>query len=273
MSIHTEARRITVPQLMAYKGQRKIASLTAYTAPFARLLDEHLDMILIGDSTAMVGYGMPSTLAITVDQMAAHAAAVVASTRRACIIVDMPFGSYQESPAQAFQSAARLLAAGGVDGVKMEGGSALAPTTRFLVERGVPVLAHVGLMPQYVHTMGGFKAQGLSDEAAERIYQDALAHEKAGAFGVVLEGVAERLARRITQDLSIPTIGIGASPDCDGQILVTEDILGLTDGRIPKFARQFADVGALINQAVGQYAQEVREGTFPTLDNCFGVKK
>ncbi|WP_353194080.1 3-methyl-2-oxobutanoate hydroxymethyltransferase [Pusillimonas noertemannii] len=273
MSIHTEVKRISVPQLMAYKGEQKIASLTAYSAPFARLLDEHLDMILIGDSTAMVGYDMPSTLAITLEQMAAHAAAVVRSTRRACIIVDMPFGSYQESPSQAFQSAARMLALSGVAGVKMEGGAALAPTTEFLVERGIPVLAHVGLMPQYVNTMGGFKAQGLTDESAERIYNDALAHEKAGAFGLVLEGVAEGLARRITEDVSIPTIGIGASPDCDGQILVTEDILGLTGGRIPKFARQFADVGALISQAVGQYAEEVRSGTFPALENCFGVKK
>lgn len=273
VSIHTDIKRISVPQLMACKGERKIASLTAYTAPFARLLDEHLDMILIGDSLAMVGYDMSSTLAITLEQMTAHAAAVVRSTQRACIIVDMPFGSYQESPQQAFKNAAHVLAQSGADGVKMEGGSALAPTTEFLVERGIPVLAHVGLMPQYMNTMGGFKAQGMTDESAERIYNDALAHEKAGAFGLVLEGVAEGLARRITQDVSIPTIGIGASPDCDGQVLVTEDILGLTAGRIPKFARQFADVGALISQAAGQYADEVRSGAFPTLENCFGVKK
>ncbi len=273
MSIHTETKRISVPQLMSYKGQKKIASLTAYSAPFARLLDEHLDMILIGDSTAMVGYGLPSTLSFTLEQIAAHSAAVVRSTRRACIIADMPFGSYQESPQQAFQSAARLLALSGADGVKLEGGIALAPTTQFLVERGIPVLAHVGLMPQYVNTMGGFKAQGLDDASAERILQDAIAHEKAGAFGVVLEGVAESLGRRITETLSIPTIGIGASPDCDGQILVTEDILGLSGGRIPRFARQFADVGAVISDAVGQYAAQVRDGSFPALENCFGVKK
>lgn len=273
MSVHSQARRISVPQLMAYKGQKKIAALTAYMAPFARLLDDALDMILIGDSTAMVGYGLPNTLSITADQLAAHAAAVVRSTSHACIIVDMPFGSYQESPQQAFSNAARVLAASGADGVKMEGGAALAATTRFLVDRGIPVLAHVGLMPQYVNTMGGFKAQGMTDESAELIVQDALAHEQAGAFGVVLEGVAEALGRRITESLAIPVIGIGASPACDGQILVTEDILGLSGSRIPKFARQYADVGALIRSTVEQYAKDVRDGTFPAMENCFGVKK
>ena len=273
MSVHTEVKRITVPQLMACKGQQKIASLTSYSAPFARLLDEYLDMILVGDSTAMVGYGMADTLSITFEQMAAHGAAVVRSTQRACVIVDMPFGSYQESPQQAFKNCARVLAISGAAGVKLEGGVALADTTRFLVERGIPVLAHVGLMPQYVNTMGGFKAQGMTDEAAERILQDAIAHQKAGAFAVVLEGIAESLGRRITEELSIPTIGIGASPACDGQILVTEDILGLSGRRIPKFAKQFADVGEAIRGAVRQYATDVREGAFPGLEHCFGVKK
>lgn len=273
MSVHTQATRVSIPQIMACKGQRKIAALTSYTAPFARLLDECLDLILVGDSTAMVGYGLPNTLSITADQMAAHAAAVVRSTSHACILVDMPFGSYQESASSAFVNAARMLATSGADGVKLEGGAALAPTTRFLVDRGVPVLAHVGLMPQYKNTMGGFKAQGMTDESAERILQDALAHEQAGAFAVVLEGIAEGLARRITESLQIPTIGIGASPDCDGQILVTEDILGLSGSRIPKFAKQFADVGAVIRAAVEQYAADVRAGTFPGLDHCFGVKK
>lgn len=273
MSTHTDHQRISVPQLVAYKNSQKIVALTAYSAPFARLLDPHLDMILIGDSLAMVGYQLPSTLSITLDQMAAHAAAVIRSTQRACVIVDMPFSSYEESSQQAFRSAAKVLASSEAAGVKIEGGAALADTTRFLTERGVPVLAHVGLMPQYVNTMGGFKAQGLDEQAAEQIFNDALAHAEAGAFGVVLEGVAEGLARRITQQLSIPTIGIGASPDCDGQILVTEDILGLSGDRIPRFAKQFADVGALIDQAVQQYANDVRAGSFPTLDHCFGVKK
>lgn len=272
MSIHTEVRRLTIPQLVAYKGEKKIASLTSYSAPFARLLDAHLDMILIGDSTAMVGYAMPDTLSITVEQMAAHTAAVVRATQRACILTDMPFGSYQGTLDQAFANAAKMLAAGAA-GVKLEGGAALAPVTQYLVERGVPVMAHVGLMPQYVNVMGGFRAQGMSEEAAERVFQDALAHESAGAFSLLLEGVAEGLARRITAAVSIPTIGIGASPHCDGQILVTEDILGLSGGKIPRFAHQFADVGAVISQAVADYAQGVREGTFPTLDHCFGVKK
>lgn len=273
MSVHSHAARISVPGLMAYKGKQKIAALTAYSTPFARLLDAALDMILIGDSTAMVGYGLPNTLSITVDQMAAHAAAVVRATSHACIIVDMPFGSYQESPQQAFVNAARMLSASGADGVKLEGGAVMAETTRFLAERGVPVLAHVGLMPQYVNTMGGFKAQGMSDESAERILQDALAHQQAGAFGVVLEGVAEAVGRKVTEALAIPTIGIGASPSCDGQILVTEDILGLSGSRIPKFARQFADVSGVIRAAVESYAADVRSGAFPAAEHCFGIKK
>ncbi|MFT0533693.1 3-methyl-2-oxobutanoate hydroxymethyltransferase [Castellaniella hirudinis] len=272
MSVHRPAQRVTVPQLMAYKGTRKIASLTAYIAPIARLLDESLDMILVGDSTAMVGYDLPDTLSITPETMAAHAAAVVRATRQACIIVDMPFGSYQQSPAQAFANAASMMAASGVSGVKLEGGQVLADTTRFLVDRGIPVLAHVGLMPQYVHTMGGFKAQGMTDAAARRILADAHAHAQAGAFGVVLEGISEPLARQITAELDIPTIGIGASPACDGQILVTEDILGLSGDRIPKFAHRFGDAAQVIRDAVGAYAQSVREESFPTLDHCFGVR-
>jgi 3-methyl-2-oxobutanoate hydroxymethyltransferase len=185
----------------------------------------------------------------------------------------MPFGSYQRSPAQAFDNAASMLSASGVSGVKLEGGQVLAETTRFLVDRGIPVLAHVGLMPQYVNTMGGFKAQGMTDEAARRIQEDARAHARAGAFGIVLEGISEPLARQITADLDIPTIGIGASPACDGQILVTEDILGLSGDRIPKFARQFADAGQVIRDAARDYAQSVREETFPTLDHCFGVRR
>ncbi|MFA7670174.1 MAG: 3-methyl-2-oxobutanoate hydroxymethyltransferase [Burkholderiaceae bacterium] len=273
MSVHTEVKRITVPQLTAYKGQKKIAALTAYIAPIARLLDEHLDLILVGDSTAMVGYGMPDTLSITPEMLTAHAKAVVDATRQVCVVVDLPFGSYQESPEAAFRTAAAMMAGSGVQCVKIEGTATLAPTTRFLVQRGIPVLAHVGLMPQYMNVMGGFKAQGFNDEVAERIVQDALAHQEAGAFAVVLEGVTEALGRRITETVSIPTIGIGASPACDGQILVTEDILGLSGPRIPKFARQFADVGSVISNAAAQYAREVREGSFPGLENCFGVKK
>lgn len=273
MSVHSTVRRTTVPQLMDFKGQKKIVALTAYSAPFARLLDSAVDMILVGDSTAMVAYNHSDTLSITLEQLAAHGAAVVRSTEKACVMVDMPFGSYQESPQKAFANAARMMALSGADGVKLEGGDAMADTTRFLVERGIPVLAHVGLMPQYVNTMGGFRAQGMSEESAARILRDAQAHEQAGAWGVVIEGVAEELGRQITESLAVSTIGIGASPDCDGQILVTEDILGLSGDRIPRFAKQFADVGQVISEAVHQYATDVRDGRFPALENCFGVKR
>ncbi len=272
MSVHTSVKRTTVPQLMAMKGQRKIAALTAHNSAFARLLDAHLDFILIGDSTAMVAYGQPNTLSITVEQMAAHGAAVVNATAQACVVVDMPFGSFQESPELAFRHAARILAISGAAAVKLEGGKALAPTVAYLVERGIPVMAHVGLMPQYVNTMGGFRAQGMNDESAARVLEDAIAHEAAGAFSVVLEGIAEPLARRITETLAIPTIGIGASPACDGQVLVTEDILGLSE-RAPKFAKRYADVGAAISDAAARYADEVRGGVFPDESHCFGVKK
>ncbi|NOL48568.1 3-methyl-2-oxobutanoate hydroxymethyltransferase [Pelistega europaea] len=273
MSTHVDIKRITIPQITAMKGQQKIVCLTSYSAPFARILDEFVDLILIGDSTAMVGYNMENTLAITVEQMAAHGAAVMRSTQQAAVVVDMPFGSYQESKEQAFRNAAHILQHSNVQAVKMEGGAFLADTTRFLTERGIPVMAHVGLMPQYFNTMGGFKAQGLSEEMAERIYNDAIAQAQAGAFAIVIEGSAESLARRITENVNIPTIGIGASPQCDGQILVAEDILNLSGPRIPKFAKQFADVGAVIREGVKAYAEEVRGGTFPTLDHCFGVKK
>ncbi len=274
MSVHSQQQRLGIPQLMAFKATgRKIVSLTAYSAPIARLLDEALDMILVGDSTAMVAYGMPDTLGFTLAQMTAHAAAVVRSTSRVCVVADMPFGSYQASLEQAFTNAAQLMAGSGASGVKLEGGAALAPTTRYLVDRGIPVLAHVGLMPQYVNAMGGFRAQGMDAAAAARILEDALAHEQAGAWGVVVEGVAESLGRELTQALRIPTIGIGASPDCDGQILVTEDILGLSGARIPRFAQTFGNAAQVIAEAVQAYADAVHEGRFPTLDHCFGVRK
>src|SRR5690554_8123885 len=273
MSVHSEIKRRSVPELMAYKGNRKIVCLTAYIAPIARLIDPALDLILVGDSTAMVGYGMRDTLSITLQQMADHGAAVVNATQQACVVIDMPFGSYQVSPQQAFENAAFMLAHSGATAVKIEGGEPLAETTRFLVERGIPVLAHVGLMPQYVNTMGGFKAQGLSEEAANRIFNDAIAQEQAGAWGIVIEGTAEPLARRITQSVKIPTIGIGASPECDGQVLVAEDIFNLSGSRIPKFAQQFSDVQAAIRQGVEAYSSQVRDGSFPTLNHCFGVAK
>lgn len=273
MSIHSTVKRITVPQLRSFKGHRKIAALTAYSSVMAGLMDEYLDFILIGDSTAMVAYGLPNTLSFTIEQVAAHTAAVVRATQRVCVIADMPFASYHESPEQAFRNAAILLAQGGADAIKLEGGAVMAPTIEFLVQRGIPVLAHIGLMPQHVNTMGGYKAQGLDEQTASVVMADALAIERAGAFGVVLEGVAHTLATEITGAISIPTIGIGASAACDGQILVTEDMLGMNGTRVPKFVKRFADLDVQIKRSVERYADEVRTGTFPDISHCFGVKR
>ncbi|WMI99063.1 3-methyl-2-oxobutanoate hydroxymethyltransferase [Pseudomonas chlororaphis subsp. aurantiaca] len=271
MSIHTRSKRLTVPQLVAMKGQQKIVSLTAYTSHMARLMDPFVDFVLIGDSTAMVGYGRASTLDMSLEEIIGHTRAVVTSTRLACVIADMPFGSYQESPQQAYRNCAEVLARTGCDALKLEGGQALAPTLEFLVQRGIPVMAHIGLMPQYVNVMGGFKAQGLNDATAQAIEADARAHLKAGAFSLLLEGVAENLARRISDFSPMPTIGIGASPACDGQVLVTEDLLGLGGPQVPRFVKQYADVGALISQACEQFAAEVRDGRFPEARHCYGV--
>lgn len=273
MSIHAAIQRVTVPQLKARKGQRKIAALTAHNSVFAGLMDEFLDFILIGDSTAMVAYGLPNTLSITIEQIAAHTAAVVRATSHVCVIADMPFGSYQKSPEQAFETAAYLLSAGGADAVKLEGGQVMAPTIEFLVARGVPVLAHVGLMPQYVHTMGGYKAQGMDDATAQQVRADGIAVQAAGAFAVVLEGVKQDVATTMTAELSIPTIGIGASAACDGQILVTEDMLGLNGDKVPKFVKRYADLACDLKLAVQRYADEVRAGSFPEAKHCFGVKR
>ncbi|AZD81858.1 3-methyl-2-oxobutanoate hydroxymethyltransferase [Pseudomonas chlororaphis] len=271
MSIHTRSKRLTVPQLVAMKGQQKIVSLTAYTSHMARLIDPFVDFVLIGDSTAMVGYGRTSTLDMSLEEIIGHTRAVVASTRLACVIADMPFGSYQESPQQAYRNCAEVLARTGCDALKLEGGRALAPTVEFLVQRGIPLMTHIGLMPQYVNVMGGFKAQGLNDGTAQAIEADARAHLEAGAFSLLLEGVAENLARRISDFSPMPTIGIGASPACDGQVLVTEDLLGLGGPQVPRFVKQYADVGALISQACEQFAAEVRDGRFPEARHCYGV--
>ena len=271
MSMHTRTRRLSVPQLVAMKGRQKIVSLTAYTSHMARLMDPYVDFILIGDSTAMVGYGRTSTLDMSLAEIIAHTRAVVAGSRLACVIADMPFGSYQESAQQAYRNCAEVMARTGCDALKLEGGKALAPTVEFLVQRGIPVMAHIGLMPQYVNQMGGFKAQGLDDEAARKIEADARAHLDAGAFSLLLEGIAEPLARRVSEFSSMPTIGIGASPACDGQVLVTEDLLGLGGPQVPRFVKQYADAGALIGQACERFAAEVRDGVFPEARHCYGV--
>ncbi|KUZ86286.1 3-methyl-2-oxobutanoate hydroxymethyltransferase [Burkholderia ubonensis] len=273
MSAHTTTNRKTVTSIRATKGAGSLVSLTAYSTPMARLVDAVADVIIVGDSVGMVLYGMPSTLGVTLDMMIAHGAAVVRGAQQACVVVDLPFATYQESPAQAFRSAARLLAETGAQAVKLEGGPEMADTIRFLTERGVPVMAHIGLMPQQANATGGFKAQGLEPRTAERIFAAALAVEQAGAFSVVIEGTAEALARHITAALAIPTIGIGASPACDGQVLVTEDMIGGFDTYTPRFVKRYADVGAVTRDAIAQYAHDVRHNAFPEAQHCFGVGK
>lgn len=272
MSSHTRVSRISVPELARRKGPGSIVSLTAYSTPMARWVDAQADLIIVGDSLGMVLYGLPSTLGVSLEMMIAHGQAVMRGSERACVAVDLPFGSYQASPEQAFHAAARVLRETGAAAVKLEAGEALAETVAFLVARGIPVLAHVGLMPQQVNVLGGFKAQGLEAAGAERVRRDALAMQAAGAFAVVLEGIAEPLARQLSEELAIPTIGIGASPACDGQVLVTEDALGLFGDYQPRFVKRYAALAPSIEQALAAYAEDVRQGRFPELGHCFGVK-
>lgn len=263
MSVQSSERPVTVRTIRGRKGGPLLVCLTAYGASMARLLDPHVDLLLVGDSLGMVLYGRETTLGVTLEQMIAHGAAVRRGARRACVIVDLPFGTYQESPEQAFRNAARVMAETGCTGVKLEGGRAMAPTIAFLTERGVPVLGHVGLMPQMVNTLGGFRTQGRSEAEAAAILADAQAVADAGAFALVIEGTAEAVAREITAQVAIPTIGIGASAACDGQILVTEDILGLTGDQAPSFAKRYADLGAAIDEAAAAYADDVQARRFP----------
>ncbi|WP_431858014.1 3-methyl-2-oxobutanoate hydroxymethyltransferase [Azospirillum sp.] len=273
MSATTTTRRTGVPELRARKGGEPIVCLTAYTAPVARRLDPHVDLLLVGDSLGMVVYGFDSTLPVTLDMMIAHGAAVVRGSVRACVVIDLPFGSYQESPQAAFRTASRVLAETGAQAVKLEGGAEMAETVAFLAARGVPVMGHVGLMPQAVNTAGGYKAVGRDPAAFERIRADARAIADAGAFSVVIEGTMEPLARAITEEVAIPTIGIGASPACDGQVLVTDDLLGLFAEFTPKFVRRYAQLGEQIDRAAAEYAADVKARRFPALEHCFGVKK
>lgn len=273
MSVTTNVKRITVHDICQRKGGAPLAVLTAYTATIARLLDPLVEIILVGDSLGMVIYGMDTTLGVTIDMMINHGAAVVRASRRACIIVDMPFGSYQESPQVAFRAAAKVMAATGCAGVKLEGGREMAETITFLVRRGIPVMGHVGLLPQSVHTLGGFRAQGRDEASAAAIVADAIAVAEAGAFSMVVEGVIESLCRSITEKVKVPIIGIGASPACDGQVLVTEDMLGLFNEFQPRFVKRFANLSAEATQAFTTYVNEVRARTFPCLEHCFGVKR
>jgi 3-methyl-2-oxobutanoate hydroxymethyltransferase len=263
-------RRRTIGDFV--KGGAPIVGLTAHTAPIAQLLDPHVDFLLVGDSVGMVVYGFESTVPVTVDMMIAHGAAVVRGSSRALVVVDLPFGSYQESREQAFRTASRIMAETGCAAVKLEGGAEMAETVRFLVQRGVPVMGHVGLMPQSVNAAGGFKVQGRGQHQAERVAADAAAIAAAGAFSLVIEGTVEPVARAITEAVSIPTIGIGASPACDGQILVTEDVLGLFTQFKPRFVKRYAELAPLIAAAAAEYAADVRARRFPGPEHCFGMQ-
>ncbi|MEK9966814.1 MAG: 3-methyl-2-oxobutanoate hydroxymethyltransferase [Alphaproteobacteria bacterium] len=269
MSTQSQVRRIGVPDIRARKGGEPIVSLTAYTAPMAGFLDPHVDFLLVGDSLGMVLYGFDSTLPVTLDMMIAHGAAVVRGSSRACVVVDLPFASYEASPEAAYTAAARVLAETGCAAVKLEGGVAMAETIAFLVARGIPVMAHIGLTPQSSNAFGGFRVQGRDDARAQAIRDDARAVTEAGAFAVVIEGVPEKLGREITEDIEIPTIGIGASPACDGQVLVTEDMVGLFGAFTPKFVKRYAELGTEVGDAAAAYASDVRARAFPAPEHCF----
>ncbi len=269
-------KRLTVPKIRERKQDgvvdEPLVMLTAYTARQAQLLDEHCDMLLVGDSLGQVIYGLPSTIPVTLDMMANHAAAVVRGSYHSVVIVDMPFGSYERSPEQAFENASELLKASGAAAVKLEGGEAMAETVAFLSQRGIPVMGHVGLTPQAVNVLGGYAARGRSDAEADKIVGDAKALDEAGAFAIVIEGVVEPIAVAITQQVSAPTIGIGASARCDGQVLVVDDMLGMFD-RVPRFVKKYGDLAATISDMAAQYAADVRDRSFPGPDQTYQPKK
>lgn len=269
MSATNPSKALTAPDIAARKGKTPLVCLTAYTTPIAQLVDPHCDIVLVGDSVGMVLHGLPSTLGVTLEMMIVHGKAVRRGLERALMVVDMPFGSYEESLEQAFRNAARVMAETGCAAVKLEGGEAVAQTIRFLTARGVPVMAHVGLTPQAVNTVGGYRVQGRGEDG-ERIRRDAQAVAKAGAFAVVLEKVPEPLARRITEELAIPTIGIGASTACDGQVPVVDDMLGLFGDFRPKFVKRYAELGDAASAAIAAYANDVRERCFPAAEHVFG---
>ena len=268
-------KRMTAPSLrarkIAGKTEQPIVALTAYTMRMAQLLDEHCDLLLVGDSLGQVIYGLPSTIPVTLDMMIAHGAAVVRGSWHALVAVDMPFGSYEGSPEQAFDACSLVMKETGCAAVKLEGGAAMAPTVRFLTERGIPVIGHVGLTPQAVNILGGYGARGRGDAEAKKIRADADAIADAGAFAIVLEGVMEDLATSIAHDVDVPIIGIGASAQCDGQILVTDDMLGLFE-RTPRFVKRYDNLAEQIGNAAKSYADEVRSRAFPSADQTYRPK-
>ena len=268
MSASSPVRAVLPADIKSRKGGDPLVVLTAYTTPMARIVDRHCDIALVGDSLGMVLHGLPSTIGVTMEMMILHGRAVVRGLEKAMAVIDMPFGSYEESPQQAFRNAALLMAETGAPCVKLEGGVHMAETIAFLTRRGVPVMAHIGLTPQSVNTLGGYKVVGRDEEAA-KVMADAEAIEAAGAFSVVLEKVPEGLAGRITQRLSIPTIGIGAGVRCDGQVLVVDDMLGLFTDFRPKFVKRFGELGQAADEAIAAYADEVRSRRFPAPEHAF----
>jgi 3-methyl-2-oxobutanoate hydroxymethyltransferase len=260
---------ITVPRLRARKSKTPIVALTAYDFPTAQEIDDLVDLILVGDSLGMVVHGLPDTQGVTMEMMILHGKAVVRAARHALVVVDMPFGTVEESPEKAFRNCARMMRETGCAAIKLEGGAEMAATVRFLSERGIPVLGHVGLMPQKAAMLGGFRTQGRNSDIADKIIRDAEAISAAGAFAVVIEGTIEALAEKITGMISAPTIGIGASPACDGQILVINDLLGRASNYAPKFVKRYAEHGDNTRTAVAAYANEVRARTFPGPEHCF----
>jgi 3-methyl-2-oxobutanoate hydroxymethyltransferase len=271
MSEQKEIRRVTAPDILARKNGEPIVALTSYHAHTAGLLDRYVDVILVGDSLGMVMHGLETTLPVTLDMMILQGRAVMRGSKQALVVVDMPFGSYEESPQQAFRNCARVLKETHCGAIKLEGGVRMAETIRFLTERGVPVMAHVGMTPQSINTLGSFRAQGRDEADWGKFLADAHAVTEAGAFSVVIEAVAEPLARRITGEIAIPTIGIGASPACDGQILVLEDMLGLSQ-RVPKFVKRYGELAGQIEASIRSYADEVRSRKFPGPEHVYGLK-
>jgi 3-methyl-2-oxobutanoate hydroxymethyltransferase len=269
----TAPERLSTQAIRATKGGQPLVCLTAYTTPMAKVLDRHCDLLLVGDSLAMVIYGLETTRGVSLDMMIAHGQAVMRGTSRPCVVVDLPHGSYEASQYQAIASAARVVAETGCQAVKLEGGVEMAPTVKAIVDAGVPVLGHVGLLPQKAEHRGGFKIQGKDDEGAKKVIADAVAIAEAGAFALVIEGTVEAVARAITERVDVPTIGIGASPACDGQILVTDDMVGLFADFTPKFVKRYAEIGQAFEAAAAAYAAEVRKRKFPGLEHCFGVPK
>ena len=275
MSAHREetVRRLAAPDITARKGKQPIVCLTAYTTPVAQILDEACDLLLVGDSVGMVVHGLPNTVGVTLEMMILHGQAVMRGSRRAMVVVDMPFGSYQESREQAFHSAARIMKETGCSAIKLEGGEEMAETVHFLSQRGIPVMGHVGLMPQQVNATGGYRSLGRSEEEAAKIRRDAKAIDEAGAFSIVIEGTIEPLAREISAGIKAVTIGIGASAACDGQVLVTDDMLGIFTDFKPRFVKHFANLAPQISRAAEDYAAEVNARSFPADEHTYQMKR